>query len=129
MLRNYLKNHWTPNKGGLLFPNRKGTKPRWRDNVVKYGLKPALRKLGILSANTGLHAFGHGLATELAESAVPLPVLQQQMRHADVRTTLAVYAHVIPATQRDAMERLTSGSIGTNVPIGTNTGEQSISTQ
>ncbi len=119
MLRNYLKNHWTANGGGLLFPNRKGTKPRWRDNVVKYGLKPVLRNLGIPTANTGLHAFRHGLATELAESAVPLPVLQQQMRHADVRTTLAVYAHVIPATQRDAMERLASGSIGTNVPIGT----------
>ncbi len=32
---------------GLLFPNAKGTHPRWRDNVVKYGLKPALKQLGI----------------------------------------------------------------------------------
>ena len=129
LLRNYLKHHWTPNEGGLLFSNRKGTKPRWRDNVVKYGLKPVLRKLGIQIQDVGLHAFRHGLATELAENSVPLPVLQQQMRHADVRTTLAVYAHAIPASQRDAMERLAGSSIGTNVPIGTNFKVETVSAQ
>jgi len=30
------------------------------------------------------HAFRHGLATELADHSAPLPVLQQQMRHADI---------------------------------------------
>ena len=119
VLRNYLEHHWQPNPVDLLFPNRRGTHPRWRDNVVKYGLKPMLKKLGIQDTNTGLHAFRHGLATELAEASVPIPVLQQQMRHADVRTTLKVYAHVIPQTQRDAMERVGTFSIGTDVPIGT----------
>jgi hypothetical protein len=57
-------------------------------NVVKYQLKPILKKLGIPSKDVGLHAFRHALATELADAAVPLPVLQTQMRHADVRTTL-----------------------------------------
>jgi integrase len=65
----------------------------------------------------GLHAFRHGLATELVENCVPMTVLQQQMRHADVQTTLRVYSHAIPATQRDAMDKL---SIGTTAPIGTN---------
>ena len=102
---------------GLLFPNAKGTHPRWRDNVVKYGLKPALKQLGIQAKDTGLHAFRHGLATELAEQAVPLTVLQQQMRHADIKTTLRIYAHAIPQTQRDVMERLKGLSIGTSVPI------------
>lgn len=119
VLRSYLKRHWKPNIPGLLFANRKGIKPRWRDNVVKYGLKPVLKKLGIPAHDVGLHAFRHGLATELADSAVPLPALQQQMRHADVRTTLRVYAHVIPASQREAMERV-GNSISTVVPIGTN---------
>jgi integrase len=64
-----------------------------------------MRQLGIMP-KAGLHAFRHGLATELAEASVPIPVLQQQMRHADVKTTLKVYAHVIPQTQRDAMERV-----------------------
>jgi integrase len=115
-LQSYLSQNWKANAPGLLFPNRKGIKPRWRDNVVKYGLKPVLKKLGLPTHDVGLHAFRHGLATELADAAVPIPVLQQQMRHADVRTTLRIYAHAIPQSQRDAMEGI---SIGTNVPIGT----------
>jgi integrase len=117
-LENYIAHHWKPNPAGLLFANPKGTHPRWRDNVVKYGLKPVLKKLGIPAHDVGLHAFRHGLATALADAAVPLPVLQQQMRHADVRTTLRVYSHVIPQSQRAAMERI-GESISTVVPIST----------
>jgi len=40
----------------------------------------------------------------------------QQLRHADVKTTLRIYAHAIPASQREAMENV---SIGTEKPIGT----------
>jgi integrase len=104
VLRNYMR-YWTPNPAGILFATRDGLRPRSRANVVRIGLKPVLKKLGI-STNAGLHAFRHGLATELAEASVPIPVLQQQMRHADVKTTLKVYAHVIPQTQRDAMEHI-----------------------
>jgi integrase len=74
-LRNYLL-HWKPNARGTLFATRNGERPRSRDNVVRVGLKPVLRKLGIRAENTGLHAFRHGLATEHADAAVPVPVLQ-----------------------------------------------------
>lgn len=100
---------------------------------MKYGLKPILRKLHIPERDAGLHAFRHGLATELAETE-PITVLQTQMRHADVRTTLRVYAHVIPDSQRESMERIANRSIGNvakeraetrintgeSAPIGTN---------
>jgi hypothetical protein len=33
-------------------------------------------------------------------------VPQNQLRHADVKTTLKVYSHVIPQTQRDAMKQI-----------------------
>ncbi len=119
MLRDYLNHHWKENPNQLLFPApRKEGFSRSRDNVVRSGLKPILRKLGIPAENAGLHAFRHGLATELAQTE-PITVLQTQMRHADVRTTLKVYAHVIPQSQRDSMERIAKRSIGTNVPIGT----------
>jgi integrase len=111
VLRNYIQ-HWTPNAGGILFATRNGLRPRSRDNVVKCGLKPVLRQLGIPSANTGLHAFRHGLATELVESNAPLTVLQRQMRHADIATTLRIYTHAIPQSQRDAMEGVTLQSVG-----------------
>ena len=45
-----------------------------------------------------------------------MPTLQKQMRHADVRTTLEVYAHVLPDSQRLAVE---GAAISTNVLIGT----------
>ncbi len=141
MLRDYLQRHWKENDRQLLFPNPSGQRPRLRDNVVKYGLKPVLRMLKIPERNAGLHAFRHGLATELAETE-PITVLQTQMRHADVRTTLRVYAHIIPDSQRESMERIANRSIGnlalesaktrmntggaapigTNVPIGTKNG-------
>jgi len=141
LLHDHLQHHWKDNENQFLFVNRKGTHPRWRDNVVKYGLKPVLRKLKLPERNAGLHAFRHGLATELAETE-PITVLQAQMRHADVRTTLRVYAHVILDSQRESMERIAnrsigkialesaktiidtgeSPSIGTNVPIGTRNG-------
>jgi integrase len=37
---------------------------------------------------------------------VPLTALQSQMRHADVKTTLRIYSHVIPQSQRDMMENV-----------------------
>jgi len=76
-----------------------------------------LRKLGIPTANTGLHAFRHGLASELVDASVPLTVLQNQLRHADVKTTLKIYAHVIPQSQRDAMENLGGQSLRSNVTL------------
>jgi integrase len=117
VLRNYLRD-WKPNPAGILFPApRKKGFARSRDNVVKVGLKPVLRKLGIPTANTGLHAFRHRLATELAEASVPLTVLQSQLRHADVKTTLKVYTHAIPQSQRDAMEQVGGQSLRSNVTL------------
>jgi integrase len=75
--------------------------------------------LGIPAHDVGLHAFRHGLATELANASVPLPALQRQMRHADVRTTLKIYSNLVSETRVDVMEKLAQRSIGTNVAIST----------
>ena len=82
-------------------PTAAEPRTRLRDNVVRLGLKPVLRKLGIPDKEVGMHAFRHGLATELANAGTPLPAFQAQMRHADIKTTLRIYAHVIPQSQRD----------------------------
>lgn len=106
VLQNYLSNHWKPNPTGILFPAKGGTRPRTRCNVVKVGLHPVLKKLGIPTRDAGLHAFRHGLATALVDASAPIAVLQTQMRHADVATTLRIYTHVIQQSQRDAMEKI-----------------------
>jgi integrase len=105
-LRDYIQHHWKPNTSQILFPNHCGDRPRSRKSVVLSGLKPVSKKLGIPSYDVGLHAFRHGLATELVEAAAPLTVLQSQLRHSDIRTTLKLYSHVIPESQRAAMEQI-----------------------
>jgi len=114
-LRDYIQKHWKPNPRQILFPNQEGTRPRLRDSVVNTGLKPVLKRLGIPAERIGLHAFRHGLATELVEASVPFTVLQNQLRHADVRTTLRTYSHAIPQSQRDVMEQLGGLPIGTGI--------------
>jgi integrase len=114
VLRNYIR-QWKPNPDGILFATRDGLRPRSRDNVVKNGLKPVLRRLGIPDKDTGLHAFRHGLATQLVEASVPLSVLQKQLRHADVATTLRIYTHAISQSQRDAMENIGGNPISTSI--------------
>lgn len=60
-------------------------------------------------------------ATELVESNVPLPVVQKQLRHADVATTLRVYSHAISETHRNVMEQLAQRTISALFsPIGRN---------
>jgi len=76
-----------------------------RESLVQYVLKPILRRSGITEKRLGLYAFRHGLATELADASVPLPLLQQ-LRHADVRITPRIYTRVIPESQRQAMEKI-----------------------
>jgi integrase len=88
-LQNYLDSHWQPNAGRILFPAKSGTRSRSRRNVVVYGLHPVLLKLALPTLNAGLHAFRHGLATALVEASAPISVLQTQMRHSDVSTTLS----------------------------------------
>jgi len=124
-LGNYLDRHYKPNPAGILFTNRAGTRSMKRESLVQYVLKPILRRLGIPEKRFGLHGFRHGLATEPTDKAVPLPVLRQQMRHADVRTTLRIYRRVIPESQREAMEKI-RGSISTVVPISTAVGTELI---
>jgi integrase len=64
-LRDYIHSYWKPNPSQILFANRAGEHPRSRAKAVRIGLKPVLKKLGIPGIDVGLHAFRHGLATEL----------------------------------------------------------------
>jgi integrase len=111
-LRKYL-NTWQRNASGLLFPNRVG-RPRKRQYVVKFGLKPVLQKLGLPTKDVGLHAFRHGLGTALSDNGVSPKTVQAILRHTDIQTTFRYYVHSDTDAQRSAL-----AAIGTNVPIGT----------
>ena len=86
----------------LLFINKQG-RLYTAEKVVKKRLRPLLKKLGIPHA--GFHAFRHMHTTLLLESGASPKVTQRQLRHANARTTLEVYAHVVEDSHRQAVER------------------------
>lgn len=107
MLTNYLVKHWRQNEARLLFPNRNG-RPWKREYVVKFGLRPVLRKLGYRVQGVGLHAFRHGLGTALSNAKVSPKTVQRILRHSDIKTTFRYYVHSDMDQQRDALEALQS---------------------
>lgn len=50
------------------------------------------------------HGLRHVHATVLLSAGVPVHVVQQRLGHASARTTLDVYAHVLPVSERDVAE-------------------------
>jgi len=103
-LKNHLESaHYEENVLGLLFVNRRG-RPYSANKLREKKLQPLLAELGIRRA--GFHSFRHAVASELIDSGAPISVVQTQMRHSDPRITLGIYGHVIPQSQRDAVETL-----------------------
>jgi integrase len=103
-LKTYLASkHYRENDLGLLFINR-CDRPYSANKLREKKLRPLLAELGIPLA--GFHAFRHAVATELIDRGAPITVVQAQMRHSDARVTLGLYGHVIPQSQRDAMNGL-----------------------
>ena len=90
---------------GLLFLNRRG-RPYSANKLREKKLQPLLAELKIKRA--GFHSFRHAVASELMSAGAPISVVQTQMRHSDPRITLGIYGHVVPQSQRGAVEGLAS---------------------
>lgn len=89
----------------LLFSSRKGTALA-RNNVLRPFVYPACDRAGV--PRVGWHSLRHLHATLLSDLKEPLKVAQAQLGHADLETTLRVYTHVLPGSQRRAVERVES---------------------
>ncbi len=89
----------------LLFPSRRGT-ALCRNNLLRRVVYPACIRAAI--PRVGWHSLRHLHATLLSEAGEPLKVAQAQLGHADLQTTLGVYTHVLPESQRRAVERVES---------------------
>jgi integrase len=116
-LRDWLDKHPKSNPGGYLFVNSMG-KPFLSDNVVKYGIHRAMKKLGLeppgAGTHVGIHCFRHGVTSELLEAGTPIHIVSRLMRHSDSKVTLDHYAHVIGDAERVASEKF-SRKIGHNL--------------
>jgi integrase len=103
-LREY-RGKWQPNPYGFLFVTRNGRPPS-SNKVVEYHLWTILDALGI--SRCGLHAFRHTHTALLLDSGATPKVVQRQLRHADARTTLEIYGHLVGDAHREAVEKVAS---------------------
>lgn len=104
ILNNY-RTQWKSNPHGFLFVTR-NERPPSSNNVVEYRLWPILDALEI--PRCGLHAFRHTHTALLLDSGATPKVVQRQLRHADARTTLQIYGHVVGEAHREAVEKVAS---------------------
>ena len=104
ILKQY-KAQWVPNPKGFLFVTRNGRPPS-SNKVVEYRLWTIIDALNI--PRCGLHAFRHSHSALLLDSGATPKVVQRQLRHADARTTLQIYGHVVGDAHREAVEKVAS---------------------
>ena len=108
IIRKQLSEYLSTHEHDLLFVNQRG-RPFSRNNIVQRILRPMLDKLGIerRGRHAGFHAFRHGHASMLVDSA-GAEVAQRQLRHSDAANTLGIYAHIIGSGHMDAIEAIQS---------------------
>lgn len=96
----------------LVFFSQAGT-PLNPKNLMNRALRPACRQLRL--PDIGWHSFRHTHATLLSEAGESLKTAQALLGHSDVETTLNIYTHAIPESQRRAVEKV-AGILFPSVP-------------
>jgi integrase len=76
----------------------------WNPNT--FGTEFARRSRGRKLPAVRLHDLRHSYASLMLESGVDLKTVSQALGHSTIRTTADIYAHVTPAMQQSAAERL-----------------------
>jgi integrase len=87
----------------LVFQSVQQGKPMRDGNILKRFIKPAARKLE-LRVNWRCLRTSH--ATWLVQAGADPKSVQGQMRHSRISTTMDIYAQIVPAAQRRAVEKL-----------------------
>jgi integrase len=87
----------------LVFSTSKGT-PLSPQNLYNRDLAPACDR--IQQPRVSWHSFRHTHATLLTEVGESIKTAQSLLGHSDLGTTLNTYSHVIPDSQRRAVERV-----------------------
>jgi integrase len=70
----------------------------WRGRIQVNWLVPAATKAGL--GRIGWRTFRHSHSSLLHALGVDLKVQQELLRHADIRTTMNIYKHAVPAALR-----------------------------
>ncbi len=96
----------------LIFTSRNDT-PINPKNLLRRVLQPTCRKLGLPVISW--HSFRHTHATLLGEVGESLRTAQAILGHSDLKTTLNIYTHAIPESQKRAVQKV-AGLVFPTVP-------------
>lgn len=106
-----LRQFWLSHRHPVyVFPkgHRGGSDPRadgpMNPNSVGKAFRVARLESGVTKAAT-VHTLRHSWATHLLEAGVPLPVIQQWMGHASLRSTM-LYTHLTQRIEASALDKL-----------------------
>jgi integrase len=86
----------------LVFCQSDGTP--FKPGTIRQSWKRLTKRLGI--KNISFHALRHTHATLLLRQGISPKVISERLGHANITTTLNIYAHVTPGMQRHAVETL-----------------------
>lgn len=92
-----------PRTAEWVFPSAAGT-PIGICNFHKNSWKRLLKRAGL--PPTRFHDLRHAAATLMLSRGVPVKVVSEMLGHADVSTTLSIYAHVLPDMQESAADAM-----------------------
>ena len=103
MLKELLEAHRN-GADGFIFAGEKLNRPLNLANLARRIIVPALRAAGV--EWSGWHAFRRGLATNLYAIGTKENVIQDILRHADVKVTRSFYIKPTTANSQPAMQKL-----------------------
>ncbi|MBN2028112.1 MAG: site-specific integrase [Actinobacteria bacterium] len=102
-LRAHHNSQGQPNLNDLVFPNSIGN-PKDRTNLTNREFKRALRRAGLRMIR--FHDLRHSYASLCIAAGINPKALQQAMGHHSVETTLDVYAHMLPGSYTNIVEKM-----------------------
>jgi integrase len=91
-----------------VFPNREGDALDG-DNLRRRVFQPALTKANL--RHIRIHDLRHTFASLLIQHGESLAYVRDQLGHSSIQVTVDVYGHLVPGSNRAAVDRLDDASI------------------
>jgi len=86
-------------------PAMKGTQPYWPNSIFRVYIKPAAKKIG-LTKRIGWHTFRHTFGTILNANGENPKVIQELLRHANLKVTMDTYVQAVSDEKRNAQSKV-----------------------
>jgi len=84
---------------------RAGRQPCWPDSLLQKRVRPAAQETGI-TVPIGWHTFRRSFSSWLKTSGADMKVVQELMRHANLRTTMDLYTQAPMGAKREAQKKI-----------------------